>query len=152
MSGTEELIGRWLNFSEFTPELLYDVLKLRVDVFVVEQACAYPEIDGRDQEALHYVLSDRETGALAGYLRLFADQADKVSIGRVIVADGYRGRGIGDKIMQAGLAMADLKAPGATVHVAGQAYLQSFYEGLGFRTVSAVYLEDGIPHLDMEKP
>jgi len=152
MNGREELVGTWLNFCEFTPELLYDVLKLRVDVFVVEQNCAYPEIDGQDRLALHYVLRDWQSADLAGYLRLFADPREKVSIGRVIVAPGFRGRGLGEELMRAGLEKAHEKAPGAIIHLAGQAHLRTFYEGLGFRTVSPVYLEDGIPHLNMEKP
>ncbi|MEJ8474720.1 GNAT family N-acetyltransferase [Roseibium algae] len=141
-----------MSFEAFGARELHDLLKLRQDVFVVEQECAFPEIDGKDPDGLHYLLKDSETGALAGALRLFLpeDRAnERCRIGRVVIAQAYRGRGLGQQLMEAGIARSNEAAPEAQIDLSAQAHLEPFYKRLGFQTVSDVYLEDDIPHLDM---
>lgn len=145
--------GDWFTFDELPLVDLYEVLKLRVDVFVVEQNCPYPEIDGRDPEALHYLLKDAE-GRLAAYLRAFAPSAEEpfARLGRIVVAPHARGLRLGDHLMSAGLAWAWDLYPQADVELSAQAHLQRFYGSHGFEPTGEIYLEDGIPHVDMRRP
>ncbi len=144
---------RWFAFKDVPLVDLYEVLKLRVDVFVVEQNCPYPEIDGRDPEALHYLLKDAE-GRLAAYLRAFAPSAEEpfARLGRIVVAPHARGLRLGDHLMSAGLAWAWDLYPQADVELSAQAHLQRFYGSHGFEPIGEIYLEDGIPHVDMRRP
>ncbi|MGV0817956.1 GNAT family N-acetyltransferase [Martelella sp. AMO21009] len=132
-----------------TPGELHDLLRLRIDVFVVEQNCPYPEIDGKDPEALHLRLL--EDGRLAAYARIFAADPSKseARIGRVVVAPDYRGQRLGERIMREAIAACEKRSPGAAIAISAQAHLQRFYGTLGFSVTSAEYLEDGIPHVDM---
>ena len=135
-----------------TPGELHDLFRLRIDVFVVEQNCPYPEIDGKDPEALHLRLL--EDGRLAAYARIFAADAtaSEARIGRVVVAPGYRGQRLGERVMREAIAACGKLAPGAVIAISAQAHLQRFYGSLGFSVTSAEYLEDGIPHVDMIRP
>lgn len=141
-----------LQLDQFTPQLLYAMLKLRTDVFVVEQACAYPELDGKDTAAdvLHLVGVTGE-GDVTACARLLPPGAayDTPSIGRVVVAPAFRGRGLADVLMQRAVAHTARAWPGHDISLGAQAALQRWYETHGFAAVSEVYLEDGIPHLDM---
>lgn len=150
MTHPDTMTARWLGFDEFSLSELYDLLKLRQDVFILEQESFYADIDGQDQDALHYLITDTATGAILGAIRLFAD-ADNGSarIGRVVIARQARGTGLGRALMQAGIDEAETRVPGGKIHVSAQAYLEKFYASLGFETVSDVYIEDGIPHIDM---
>ncbi|MGV0910390.1 GNAT family N-acetyltransferase [Martelella sp. FOR1707] len=132
-----------------TPGELHELFRLRIDVFVVEQNCPYPEIDGKDPEALHLRLL--EDGRLAAYARIFAADAttSKARIGRVVVAPDYRGQRLGERVMREAIAACEKRAPGAAIAISAQAHLQRFYGALGFSVTSAEYLEDGIPHVDM---
>ena len=135
-------------FSELTVPELYDILRLRVDVFVVEQRCAYHELDGRDGCALHVWLSD--DGGVAAYLRLLPPGAmftDAAAIGRVIAA--RRGEGLGAEIVRAGIAAARERLGAGRIRIEAQAYAQGFYEKLGFERCSDEFDEDGIPHVEM---
>lgn len=145
--------GQWFPFWELPLAALYEVLKLRVDVFVVEQNCPYPEIDGRDPEAFHYLVKDGE-GRLAAYLRAFAPSVDEsfVRLGRIVVAPHARGLRLGDHLMTAGLVWAAASHPHAGVELSAQAHLQRFYGSHGFSPIGEIYLEDGIPHVDMRRP
>ncbi len=139
---------RWAAFDALSNTDLYAVLKLRVDVFVVEQKCAYPEIDGQDETALHLLAT--ENGVLAGYLRLIPpDKKNEVALGRIVVAEDYRSRRLGGRLLEVGLLEARRIYPGCSVKLSAQAHLQKFYGRLGFVSVSGEYLEDGIPHVDM---
>ena len=131
-----------------TPGLLYEVLRFRQAIFVVEQRCAYPDLDGLDQRAQHLLL--RAGGELAGCLRLipFPDEA-KVKIGRVAVAVPLRRRGLTRLLMAEALARCRRDYPGCTVALTGQTYLASFYESLGFVVTSAPYDDYGLSHVDM---
>ncbi len=145
------LVWRWCPFSELDSRDLYAVLRLRSEVFVVEQACAYLDLDGRDQEALH--LLGTHEGALVAYLRAFPpDERAVVVLGRVVVAAPARGQGLGRTLMREGLRRAGHSWGSHATELSAQAHLEPFYESLGFRTVGPGYDEDGIPHLPMRRP
>lgn len=116
---------------------------------MLEQDCLFPEIDGKDPDTEHYFLRDAETGALAGAIRLSSSGDGAIRIGRVVVAQSHRGLGLGRDLMLAGMEKARQIASTGEVHLSAQAHLEKFYASLGFRTVSEVYLEDDIPHIDM---
>lgn len=134
----------------FSAAELYALLKLRVDVFVVEQACAYPELDGWDEEALHLRLL--VGGDTAGYARLFRPNGEPPRIGRVVVAPGYRGKGLGEVLMREAIGACEAHFPGAPIALSAQSHLEGFYRALGFAPTSEEYVEDGIPHIDMLRP
>ena len=155
-SGRPPLSALWAEMDELSPRQLHAVLRLRVDVFVVEQACAYPEIDGRDPAARHLlVTAPGEAGTsemeLAACLRLLRPEAPgaPLRIGRIVVAPDWRGTGLGDYLMRAALVEARRIAPDCPQALSAQAHLTAFYSGHGFVPVSETYLEDGIPHVDM---
>ncbi|MBC2860421.1 GNAT family N-acetyltransferase [Stappia sp. 28M-7] len=156
IAGRPPLAALWAEMDELSPRQLHAMLRLRVDVFVVEQACPYPEIDGRDPQARHLLVSaPGENGPddenLAACLRLLRPQAagEPLRIGRIVVAPAWRGTGLGDYLMRAALAEARRIAPGCPQALSAQAHLTAFYAGHGFMPVSETYLEDGIPHVDM---
>jgi ElaA protein len=122
---------------------LHDVLALRVAVFVVEQQCAYPEIDGRDPEAEHW-WSRSPDGALTACLRVLAEPDGTTRIGRVVSAPAVRGTGAGAALFAAALAT----LPGPVV-LGAQVRSQGFYERFGFAVSGPGYDEDGIPHVPM---
>ena len=135
-------------FSELTNDELYAVLKLRVDVFVVEQKCAYPDLDGKDPDALHVFLSDAD--GIAAYLRVLpegAQFADAVGIGRVIAA--RRGLGLGARVLAAGIEAARRELGAQRIRIKAQSYAQGFYEKAGFVRCTDEFDEDGIPHVGM---
>ena len=132
-------------FDELTRDELYAILALRARVFVVEQNCAYQDVDGLDPRCRHLWAHDR--GEIVAYHRLIPAGVTyaEAAIGRVIVAQRMRGTGLGKELMRRGLA-----AAGAVpVRLGAQAHLENFYTDLGFRRVSDVYDEDGIPHIQM---
>ena len=138
----------WLRFADFSAVLLYEILRFRQAIFVVEQSSAYPDLDGIDQGAHHLLL--RIDGTLAGYLRLvpFSDR-QRVAIGRVAVAAAQRRQGLAREMMREALARCRRDLPGATIAVSAQTYLAPFYASLGFRPISEPYDDYGVPHVDM---
>jgi len=134
----------------FSAVELYALMKLRVDVFVVEQDCAYPELDGRDEEALHLRLLIG--GETAAYARLFRPEGEPPRIGRVIVAPGHRGKGLGEVLMREAIRACETHFPGAPIALSAQSHLERFYRSLGFSPTSEEYVEDGIAHIDMLRP
>ncbi|MCK7613509.1 GNAT family N-acetyltransferase [Roseibium sediminicola] len=150
---SDSMTAKWLAFDAFSLSELYALLKLRQDVFILEQESFYADIDGKDPDALHYMITDRAASGLLGAIRLFVEAGENTArIGRVVIAPEARGTGLGRSLMQAGIDKAQELAPGCGIHVSAQAYLEKFYGSLGFRTVSEVYIEDGIPHIDMIRP
>lgn len=145
----EALTWRWCRFEELSGNDVYEVLRLRQRVFVVEQKCAYLDADGRDRQA-HHLLGERE-GVLCAYARVFAPGEERAyaSIGRVLTDPDRRRSGYGLALMSEAIRRAELLAPRAPIKVAAQAYLRKFYGALGFEPISAEYLEDDIPHVDM---
>jgi ElaA protein len=139
---------QWQRFDEFSPAELYEMLAFRQAVFVVEQRSPYPDLDGRDQAALH--LLSRQEGAIAGYLRLIAE-ANRVRIGRVAVAAPLRGQGLGRLLMAAALEKCRADFPLLPVALSAQSYLVPFYAGFGFAVMGAPYDDYGVPHVDMLK-
>jgi ElaA protein len=142
-------------FAELTPAELYGLLRLRVDVFVVEQNCPYPELDGRDTEpgTVHLWFADADAdadadagdaGGVLATIRVLENGGDR-SIGRVATAVSARGLGLSAQLIRRGIELCE----GRTIDIGAQAYLESWYERFGFRRSGPDYLEDGIPHLPM---
>ena len=140
------------NFSSLNTDQLYRLLQLRSEVFVVEQDCVYQDIDGKDQKALH-VLGTVE-GNIVAYTRIFkpGDYLEKAAIGRVVVASDFRKRDFGKAIMQASIAAVENHFNTTAIGLSAQTYLLNFYNDLGFSALGETYLEDGIPHIYMERP
>ena len=142
----------WLTkpFAELTLKQLYEVLKLRQDVFIVEQECCYDDIDSADDAAVHMLVvgSDEQ---LVAYLRLFEPgvRCNEASIGRIIVSLTARGVGLGKRLVEQGIDYCQSAFPNAGIRIEAQAHLQKFYADCGFETVSESRLVDGIPHVDM---
>ncbi len=134
-------------FSELSTRELYALLSLRVNVFVVEQKCPYPELDGRDPDALHLWLQD-ENGIQA-YLRIMdrGVAGEYVTIGRVIAVQ--RRKGLGTRILAEGIRLARERFGAEQIYLEAQVYAKGLYEKQGFRTISEPFLEDGIPHVKM---
>ncbi len=136
-------------FEELNTNELYAILRLRSEVFVVEQNCVYQDIDAKDGKALHILGTN--LGELAAYTRVFksGDYAEKASIGRVVVDPGHRGHGFGYEIMKVSLDVIKENLNEIEVEVSAQTYLKEFYNSLGFSEIGEGYLEDGIPHIRM---
>lgn len=132
-------------FDSLSTRELYEILKVRTDVFVVEQECPYPEVDGTDYDALHVWLE--ENGKIKAYLRAFPKNDSTVQIGRVLSTD--RGTGLGGKIIRAGIDAVKEKLPCEKIYIEAQTYALAFYEKVGFVTAGEEFLEDGIPHTPM---
>lgn len=135
------------HFRDLTLDELYAILKLRVDVFIVEQNCPYYEIDNHDQEAYHLFLSDEE--GIQAYLRVMEHGAffDDVAIGRVISVK--RRQGLATKLLREGIRLAKEKFDPPCIVLEAQTYARQLYEGVGFVQSSEEFLEDGIPHIQM---
>lgn len=134
----------------FSAVELYTLLRLRVDVFVVEQACAYPELDGKDEDAFHLRLLIG--GETAGYARLWRPEDGPPRIGRVLVSPAHRGKRLGEAVMQEAIRACAAHFPGTPIALSAQSHLERFYRSLGFSPTSEEYVEDGIPHIDMIRP
>jgi ElaA protein len=146
---------QWISksFSQMGVSELYEVLKLRVDVFVVEQNCPYPELDGKDvyPQTLHFMGRNKADGKLAAYLRILPPgvRFKEVTIGRFVVAKAFRKQRIGNNMLERALSRIKDVWPNETVKISAQVYLKNFYESHGFEAISEHYVEDGIPHIDM---
>jgi len=144
---------QFTHFNDLSPADLYEVLAQRQDVFILEQTCLYPDIDGLDPQA-HHLLGWRTIDGrrqLAAYLRVLGPGVKyaEMSLGRVITTKAARGGGAGRALLQEGIARAEALYPGHRIRIGAQQYLEKFYQGFGFETVSAPYDEDGIMHIDM---
>ncbi len=147
----------------------FEILKLRIDVFVVEQNCAYAELDNDDKAVgtLHVQGRLKSSGQLVACARIITDQVNVeeaatgsvtkesvikenvIKIGRVAVIADLRGQGVARELMSQVLAYIGSEFEKPEVQLSAQTYIESFYQTLGFRSVSGEYLEDGIPHVDM---
>ena len=137
------------SFDELTNHEMYNMLRLRSDVFVVEQNCPYLDLDNKDQKGFHLLYYvDNE---LAGVTRLLPKGVsyDEVSIGRVVIAKSYRGLGLGVKLMEASIEGCEEKFGKGPIRISAQYHLSKFYQSLGFVEQGEVYDEDGIPHIGM---
>lgn len=138
-----ELLDR--GFAELTAKELHEILKLRVDVFVVEQACAYPELDGRDPEPGTRHLWFADDDGIRAYVRVLDDRTAR-RLGRVVTAPGARGRGLAAKLVDH--AVASTAGPWV---LDAQSHLQGWYVDRGFEVAGAAFVEDGIPHVPMRR-
>lgn len=138
-------------FAALSPQALYEILQLRQAVFVVEQNCAYLDADGYDAPAWH--LCGRDARGLAAYARLLPGGTKHAapSIGRVITAARARGTGLGKALMREAVVRLQHHVGAVPIVLGAQAHLQRFYAEFGFVTVGVEYLEDGIPHIDMQR-
>ena len=137
-------------FNELSTPELYEILKLRIEVFVVEQNCIYQDIDGKDSKAIHVL--GYYNGDLAAYCRIFdaGYYFDEASIGRVIVSPKYRDKKFGHDLMKVAIEAVDANFNKKQITISAQMYLQKFYESHGFVKTSEMYLEDDIPHIQMK--
>jgi ElaA protein len=140
-----------LKFSELSTTQLYQLLKLRVDVFVVEQTCPYPELDDKDHQDNVYHLLGYQDQKLVACARLLAPGISypQLSIGRVATAQAYRQQGLGKQLLSTALHQCEQLWPQQDIQIGAQVYLTAFYENFGFQRHSCDYLEDNIAHLDM---
>ena len=134
---------RTASFADLDAPTLYQILRLRTDVFVVEQACAYPDLDGRDTDPATLHLWYEEGGSPVCYLRVLDDDGT-TRLGRVVTAPDARRRGLGAKLVRA--ALDETTGP---VEIQAQAHLREWYEQFGFAVSGPEVVEDGIPHLPM---
>lgn len=135
---------RVARFAELTHEQLYAVLRLRVDIFVVEQDCAYPELDGRDDEPTTQHLWVEVDGQVAAYVRVLEGDGHAI-IGRVATARGHRGHGYAARLVREALQ----RIGDRHTRIGAQVQLEQWYAQFGFARSGPDYVEDGIPHLPM---
>jgi len=141
------------SFAELNTQQLFDLIKLRIDIFIVEQTCAYSELDekDRDKNTLHLMGSDEDKLICCARLLAPGTSYPDTSIGRFAVAESYRQQGIGDALMSQCLQQISHAWPEHNIRISAQQYLSAFYSGFGFTQTSDMYLEDGIPHIEMLK-
>ena len=138
------------SFDELSKEELYEILRLRQEVFVVEQDCKYVDADCLDFSAYHLIAKNNEK-EIIGYLRIIPLNKEFAfpSIGRVLVTSENRDMGLGKLLVRKGIEFAFKKFPFEEIHISAQKYLLNFYLDLGFEILGEEYLEDGIPHIKM---
>ena len=136
-------------FQELSVNELYDLLKLRAEIFVVEQDCVYNDLDDYDKEAVHVIYV--ENGEIIATARLLkpGTRFSDFSIGRVVVKKDKRGTGLGKALMNAAINFCITNWKAEKIKISAQQYLQRFYEELGFVVITEIYLEDDIPHVGM---
>jgi ElaA protein len=137
---------RRARFADLTGGEVYGLCRLRIDVFVVEQECPYPELDGRDLEPATEHLWFEVAGEPVATLRVLDDGSER-AIGRVATAVGWRGHRLAARLMEEALATYG----DGPLHLGAQAYLEHWYERFGFRRSGEGYVEDGIPHVPMRR-
>lgn len=136
-------------FDELTVHELYEILKLRMAVFVVEQNCPYQDIDDKDKHSHHLICLQNDE--LAGYLRIVQKgiSYEEVSIGRVIVAPEFRNKGIATKLLNHAIGFIADSLGETSIRISAQSHLQKLYGSVGFQPIGEEYLEDDIPHIEM---
>ncbi len=147
------LTWQCLSFSELTTHQLYELLKLRVDIFVVEQTCPYPELDGKDLLDGVFHLIGYDNDEIIASARLLPKEISypSISIGRVVTKAEKRGSGLGHRLVEEALRQCQIKWPNEAIEIGAQEHLSEFYRRYGFEKTSDMYLEDGIPHIDMKR-
>jgi ElaA protein len=148
---------QWSSFQALSKDDVYAILARRQEIFVVEQHCAFQDIDGYDQEAYHLLgwQGDDDAGEhvrpLAAYLRCLPPgiKYPEVSLGRVLCVASARGGGLGRELLVRGIAQAERQFPQRRLRVSAQQHLEALYRSVGFASIGAPYDEDGIAHVDM---
>lgn len=159
MTASSGIKWQWCAYGALSRDDLFAILKLRQEVFIIEQQCIYPDIDEADRSAYHLLgwfdhAEEEQIGDLAAYLRVLPPETvgGQPAIGRVIIASAYRGQALGTTLMKVGINKTQATFPGKAIVISAQAHLQKFYQQLGFVVTSDVYDEDGIDHIDMVLP
>jgi len=141
----------WLikSYNDLSKSELFDVYSLRQEVFVVEQECAYQDVDEKDKFSYHLMVYDKEL--LVAYLRIVNPGVSYIepSIGRVLTKSTYRGFGLGRKLMEEAIHQVKLLFNRSSIRISAQQYLIPFYESVNFKIIGEAYLEDNIPHIEM---
>ena len=145
-----DLIWGFNHFDKLKVTALYAILRGRSQVFVVEQNCVYLDMDNCDQNCYHLSAWNQD-GQLAAYLRVVPPGLKFVeaSLGRVISTESSRGTGAGKELLKRGIQACQDLYPNTAIRIGAQYYLESFYRSFGFQTVSDIYLEDDIQHVEM---
>ena len=133
-------------FDELTTVELYELLKVRSEIFVVEQNCIYQDLDNKDYQSLHVFYE--EDGKVFAYLRAFWKEEGVIQVGRVLTLE--HGKGLGGKLLHDGLEEIQEKFHPQKIYLEAQCYAIGYYEREGFKVCSEEFLEDGIPHVEME--
>ena len=141
------IVTRWQRFEQLSADKLYELLRFRQGIFVVEQSSPYPDLDGLDQDAWHLVV--RVDGALTGYARLVPTP---LRIGRVAVAAKQRRHGLGRTLMEEALSFCHESYPAQDIVLAAQLPLVPFYTSFGFTVISEPYEDFGVMHVEMARP
>ena len=147
----KNVVWRIKNFGELSTKELYEILKIRQEVFVVEQTCYYLDADGSDEKAIH-IWGEIE-GKIVAYCRIFQPNIKykEASIGRVLTNPNFRGQNLGKVLMKIALQTIQIRFKSKAVKISAQDYLLKFYSDLGFVDTAKKYLEDDIPHTEMIK-
>ena len=134
-------------FHELNTTELYEILKSRAEIFVVEQNCVYQDLDDKDYQSLHIFYESE--GRVVAYMRAFVKDTDTkmIQIGRVLTL--HHGEGVGGRLLKEGIAIIKEKMQPSSIYIEAQCYATGFYEREGFVIVSEEFLEDGIPHVEM---
>jgi ElaA protein len=156
MNSAASIDWHWSAFDHLSPHTLYALLNLRQRVFVIEQGCLYPDIDGFDLHAMHLLGWQAGAGqrTLVAYLRVLPPglKYSECAIGRILTIETLRGQGVGAQLVGQALQYAQLHFPDDVIRISAQLHLQRFYERFGFEVTSAPYDEGGIMHIDMLRP
>jgi len=154
---------QWIlkKYDELTLDEFHNILQLRINVFVVEQNCPYPELDGKDKMAYHFFALltdgkssvDKNSNQVIAYTRIFkpGEYYEQAAIGRVVVHPDFRKDGMGYKLIVKSIAQIKKIHKTTEIKIGAQTYLKKFYKSLGFRKIGDGYIEDGIPHIYMIK-
>ena len=136
-------------FNNLNIEELYQILKVRCEVFIVEQECPYQDIDEKDKKSYHLMV--KNNNEIIGYLRIIEKNVsyDEISIGRVLVKKEYRKNKVAQNMMKEAILFIEKELGEETIRISAQKYLINFYKNLGFKETSEEYLEDDIPHIEM---
>lgn len=134
-------------FDELSPTEVYEILKVRAQIFVVEQNCAYQDIDDVDYESLHIFYKSGEK--ITAYLRAFRKEGETIQLGRVLTVE--HGKGLGGKLLKNAIEIVEETLKPEKIYIEAQTYATGFYEREGFNVCSDEFLEDGVPHVKMER-
>lgn len=138
-------------FEELSGKEIYEIGKLRSEIFVIEQKCLYLDLDGKDEKSIHIYFLDESSYEIICYCRVLRKGVSykTSSIGRVVTNPKYRGQGYARKLLLEAIEVVRDKFKENEITIGAQNYLRTFYESLGFKAISDIYNEDGIPHIDM---